>query len=629
MFDFVHERKRLVQIVLLLIILPFAFWGVDSYRKAAVGSSLASVNGEKITEQEFENALRQQEQRMRAMSGPAFDASVFEKPEVRFSILNTLVTQHLLDSEASRLGLATSADQVRSVINGIAAFQKDGKFDRQQYEKTLAAQNMSPAYFEEKVRQELNTRQLTDSYLGNGFASDAVMDRLIHLNEQQRVMSVADLDLKSYMGRVHIAPESIDEYYKNNQNEFKTPEKVKVEYLMLSPDALSSQVQVSDADVKDYFTEHQAEFATPEQRQASHILISITPHATDAEKQAAKAKAEEVLQQVRQTPGSFAALAKKYSQDPGSAANGGDLGYFGRGAMVKPFEDAVYALKPGEISGLVQSDFGYHIIKLTGIRPGKTQSFSEVKSLIAQRLKAQKASDQFADLADKFSNTVYEQSDSLKPAAELTKQQIQQGGWLVKGSQPAGIWTDKVMQALFADDAIKNKRNTAAIEVSPNVLVSARVVEYQAASVKALADVKDAIQNKLMQQQALAEIAKAGEAALGRLRQGEKVDLRWQPAKTITRSQHPGVDVDVAQAVFRENVAKLPAYVGVESAANGYVLVRVDAVKDIASVDDEKRKHYAQQVAQITGEEILQAYLADARKHADINIKSFAVGDNK
>lgn len=629
MFDFVHERKRLVQIVLLLIILPFAFWGVDSYRKAAAGSSVASVNGEKITEQEFANALHQQEQRMRAMSGPSFDASIFDKPEIRFSILNTLVTQHLLDSEARRLGLAATGDQVRSVISGIAAFQKDGKFDRQLYEKALAAQNMSPSYFEEKVRQELNTRQLTDTYLGNGFASATVMDKLIHLNEQQRVISTADLDIKRYLGRVHVAPEAIDEYYKNNQNEFKTPEKVKVEYLMLSPDVLSSQIQVSDSELKDYFSEHQSEFASPEQRQAAHILISVSPQAADAEKQAAKAKAEEVLQQVQKAPGSFAALAKKFSQDPGSAANGGDLGYFGRGAMVKPFEDAVFALKLGEISGLVQSDFGYHIIKLTGVHPGKAQSFSDVKGEIAQRLKAQKASDRFADLADKFSNTVYEQSDSLKPAAELIKQQIQQGGWLIKGSQPSGVWTDKLMQALFSDETVKNKRNTAAIEVSPNVLISARVVEYQAASVKALAEVKEAIQNKLMRQQALAELAKDGAAMLGSLKQSEKVNISWQAAKTITRSQHPGLDAGVAQAVFRESVTKLPAYVGVESGANGYVLVRVDAVKDIVEVDDGKRQQYTQQVAQITGEEILQAYLAEARKHADISIKSFASGDNK
>jgi peptidyl-prolyl cis-trans isomerase D len=292
--------------------------------------------------------------------------------------------------------------------------------------------------------------------------------------------------------------------------------------------------------------------------------------------------------------------------------------------MVKPFEDAVFKLKVGEVSELVQSDFGFHIIKLSAIKPAKTQALSEVSGLITQRLKAQKASDKFAELAEKFSNTVYEQSDSLKPAADLVKSAVQQGVWLNKGQAATGLWTDKALQAVFADDAVKNKRNTAAVEVAPNTLLAARVVEHQAASVRSLAEVSAGIQKKLQQQQAFALLAKQGNELLARLQGGEKASVAWQAALSVTRSQHAGLDVDLAQLVFQANTAKLPAYVGMQNAQNGFSLVRIDAVKDVAAIEDGKRNRYLQQVAQITGEELLRAYLADAKKHASINIKPFA-----
>ncbi len=629
MFDFVHEKKRVVQFVLALIILPFAFWGVDSYRKSGGGEALATVNGEKIGGQEFDNAVGQQEQRMRQMAGASFDPTIFDKPEVKHQILEGLVAQHLLGLEARKMGLTITDDELAGVIAGIPAFQKEGKFDKQQYEKILGAQNMTPPVFEARVRQELSSRQLTDAYTQNGYASNAVVDNLIRLNEQQRVVSLAKFDLDSFAKQVKVDDAAVEEYYKKNQNEFKTPERAKVEYVVLSSDALQSQMAVEDAEISKYYEEHQSEFGTQEQRQASHILIAVSAQAPEADKKAAKVKAEEVLQKVKQSPANFAALAKQYSQDPGSAANGGDLGMFGHGTMVKPFEEAVYKLKVGETSDLVQSDFGFHIIRLTAIKAAKTQSLAEVKGFIAQRLKTQKASDKFAELADKFSNTVYEQSDSLKPAADLVKVSVQQGGWLNKGPATGGVWTDKAIQAVFADDVLKNKRNTAAIEVAPNTLMSARVTEYQPASVRPLAEVSASIQKKLQHQQALEMIAKQGGELLSHLQKGEKANVAWQPAQTITRSQHPGLDAELAQLAFQVNAAKLPAFIGLPLTQSGYALVRVEAVKETAAIDETKRNRYLQQIRQITGEELLRSYMADAQKHADIVIKPFAASDKK
>ena len=628
MFDFVEKNRRPVQIVLALIIVPFALWGVDSYRKSGGPAPLATVNGEKISQYEFDNALQQQQQRIREMAGANFDPTFFDKPEIKHSILDGLVTQHLLGEEARHIGLSLTNEQIAQIIASIGAFQVDGKFDKKRYEEVLSSKGMSRSEFEFRIRQDLLTRQLTDAYTQNGYTSETEAANLIRLNEQQRVVAVASLDAAALAKQVKLSDTAVSDYYGKNAQEFQMPERANVEYVVLSADSLLSQVTATDEEVKQYYEEHQSDFGTQEQRQASHILITVAKQASDADKQAAKAKAEQILQQVKQSPAKFAALAKQYSQDPGSAANGGDLGMFGRGAMVKPFEDSVFSLKVGEVSDLVSSDFGYHIIKLVAVKPAKMQAMSEVKGMIAQRIKLQHAADKFAELAEKFNNTVYEQSDSLKPAAELAKVSVQRGALLSKGQPPAGLWTDKVLQAVFSEDALKNKRNTAAIEVAPNTLLAARVTEFKPASVRPLSEVSAAIRQKLELQQAAELAMQQGTKLLEQLQRGEKVSVSWKAAQTITRNQRSGIEPELAQAVFRTDTAKLPVYVGVK-ARNGYLLGRIDAVKESASSDENKRSGYAQQIRQITGEELLTVYLADLRKRADITMKDFAAEEKK
>ncbi len=629
MFDFVHERKRLVQVVLALIVLPFALWGVDSYQKSGNVASLAKVNGEKIGQQEFDYAMEQQRKRIREMAGSNFDPAIFDKPEVKHSVLDGLVTQRLLFGEARSVGLVVSDELMVQMIASVEAFQKDGKFDKQKYEAALSAQGMTPATFEHRVRQDLMTRQLMDAFSQNGYASEATAENLIRLNEQQRVVSVAKLELEAFKNQAKVDDAAIKEYYEKNPQEFHVPERVKVEYVTLSIDTLMAQVTATDEEIKAHYDEHLNEFGMQEQRQAAHILIALSKQASDAEKQAAKNKAEQVLQQVRQSPGKFAALAKQYSQDPGSATNGGDLGMFGRGAMVKPFEETVFLLKVGEISGLVQSDFGFHIIKLVAIKPSSTQALSEVKGLIAQRIKLQRASDKFAELAEKFSNAVYEQSDSLKPAAELANTAVHGGVWLSKGQSATEPWNEKALQAVFSEDVLKNKRNTTAIEVAPNTLLAARVTEYQAATVRPLSEVAEDIRNNLQRQQVLQAAAQQGKTSLGQLQGGEKVQVTWKAAQSITRAQHADLNQALAQLLFRADVGKLPVYVGVEDAQQGYVIARIDAVKEVAVIEAGKLNRYAQQIRQITGEELLKAYLADTKKRADITMKDFAADEKK
>ncbi|MDD4911144.1 MAG: SurA N-terminal domain-containing protein [Sideroxydans sp.] len=629
MFDFVHEKKRLVQIVLALIVLPFALWGVDSYRNSGDVASLAEVNGEKIGQQEFDSALEQQRQRMREMAGENFDPTLFDSPEIKKSVLDGVVTQHLLFAEAKNAGLVVSDEQMAQIIASVPAFQKDGKFDKQQYESALRGRDMTPSMFEYRVRQDLTTRQLTDVFMQGGYASNFVAEKLIRLNEQQRMVSVAKLDTPDVLARVNVDDKMVGDYYAANPQEFQIAERAKIEFVKFSVDSLMVDMNVSDAAVKAYYDEHLSEFGTAEQREAAHILIAMAKQASDADKQAAKAKAEQVLKQVQQSPNKFSELAKQYSQDPGSAVNGGSLGAFGRGAMVKPFEDAVFSLKVGEISGLVESDFGYHIIKLTAVNAAKVKPLSEVKAAIAQRVKFQQASDRFAELAEKFSNTVYEQSDSLKPAAELVKAPIQDNVWVSKDRSSAAAWNEKVVQAIFSDDVLKNKRNTSAIEIAPNTLMAARVAEYQAATLRPLAEVAVAIRAKLQREQVKKVIAQQGKTLSEQLQRGEKSPVNWSPAQALTRSQHAGLTQEVVKALFAADLSKLPAYVGVEDAQQGYVLARIDAVKDVDAIDEGKRARYAQQIGQIAGEELMTAYLAGLKKSAKITMKEFTLAEKK
>ncbi len=628
MFNFVQNKKRLVQIVLALIILPFAFFGMESYQNQDGGEALATVDGEKIGQQEFDNALRQQQDRMREMLGNNYDPAMFDQPESKRPVLENLVTQRLLMLQARAAGLAVSDSQLAQAIAGIEAFQQDGKFDKQRYETALRGENMSPQTFEMRVAQELSMRQLTDAYTQNGYASHTAADNLMRLNEQQRVVAVAEITHQPFLQSVKVDESAVKSYYETKQKEFQTEEQVRVEYVIFPADALQAQVVVDEGEIRKYYEEHQPEFGTQEQRQAAHILITLTPQASGADKQAARTRAEQVLQQVKQSPGKFSELAKQHSQDTGSAANGGDLGLFSRGMMVKPFEEAAFKLSLGEVSGLVQSDFGLHIIQLLAIKAAKIQPLNEVRNDVAQKLKLQKANDKFPELAEKFSNMVYEQSDTLASAAELVKMPLQQSAWLSRGQAEMPPWTGKALQAVFSEDVIKNKRNSAAVEIAPNTLLAVRLLEHKPVSIRPLAEVSGGIRQTLLRQRAVELASAQGKATLEQLQRGEKVGVQWQPAVTVTRQKLAGLDNNnLSRLVFQVNPGKLPAYVGVENAQGGYLLAQVQSVKDVTAIDDASRLPYLQKLRQLTGEALFQAYVADAKKHANISMKAFVTDE--
>ena len=616
MFDFFQRNKRITQIILALIFLPFALFGVEQYFSSIGGGEyVAKVGGYKITQQEFTEALRDEQEKMRRQMGDKFNPIILEDPETRAAVLDNLIKQHLLLARAARAGLTANDTQLKKVISEYSAFQENGKFSRARYETLLSNQGLSPLTFEAKLRQDMVLAQLSGAFESE-FLPQTVADRLIRITEQQREVMQYVISPDQYVLQVKVGEDTAKRFYEGHRSELQTPEQVRAEYLVLSADSLSSQIKVSAEESKKYYDEHPTQFQS---RQASHILIAVPPNASAESKAQARSKAELLYKQVLQNPADFAQLAKNNSQDPGSAARGGDLGFISRGAMVKPFEDAVFQMKEGEIAGPVETQFGYHIIKLDAI---KQMGFEESRNQIERELKQQQAVKKFNELAENFGNMVYEQADSLKPAAQAFKLTIQQSPWMTRDSKEVALLSnDKLLQALFSDDALKNKRNTEAIEVAPNTLVAAHVLEHKAASVKSFEEVKADINRHLLLEQASELAKKEGASKLEILQQGKDVNIAWSAPGMVTRERAlAGLGPAGQRAVFQADTSKLPAYAGVEDAQGGYVLFKIASVQEADRIDEAERKNLTEQLRQLVAQEKFSAYLASLKQQTEVQI---------
>jgi peptidyl-prolyl cis-trans isomerase D len=605
-----------------LIIPPFALFGIDSYfQDGARGQVVAKVGDYEISEQEFQEALRERQEMLRNMSGGKVDPAVLESPEQRVAVLENLVRQRVLLGHALRSGLTITPEQVRAMIAQAPVFQENGQFSLAMYQQFLKNRNQTAAQFENTVRQDILLRQLSGVYAETSFVPRTVAERLMRITEQQREMSHALISPERFVGSVKLEDGAAKKYYDANQDEFRTPEQVRVEYVTLSTEASLAQVPIEPQEVKQYYEQNQRQFGVAESRQASHILIAVDKTAGADAKQKARAQAEQIRAEVLKSPNAFAELAKKHSQDPGSAAKGGDLGSFTRGSMVKAFDDAVFTMKVGEISQPVESDFGFHIIRVTGITPGTTRSFEQARPEIESELKKQRAGRLYAELAEKFNNTVFEQSDTLKPAAELLKQTPQQSGWITRaGAQDPKLNNPKLIQAVFSDDVLLNKRNSEAVEIAPGTIVSARVIEHKPSAMQPFDSVKGAIEKKLVDTRAAQLAAQEGRQQLEALRQGKDAQVQWTPAQVVSRADPKGLPEPVMRQLFKAEASKVPAYSGVEAPGGGYMLLRITKVIEPEKVDRAQQKSMSEGLAQLTGEEHFAAYVASLKDKAKVSL---------
>jgi peptidyl-prolyl cis-trans isomerase D len=628
MLEFIRTHRRLAQFLLLLIIVPsFALVGLESYTSfGGRGDAVAKVAGQTITQQEWDAAQREQMERFRQMFGAQFDPKVVDTPEARQDILDNLIAQRVMAAEAARNNLSVSDQALQQTILGIPGLKDDqGKFDVERYKALLAMQGMSPSMYEARLRQDLALQQVNAAVQTSAFSPVAVANRLSDLNDQEREVQEMVFRTSDYASKVKVTDEMLKAYYDKNGRLFEIPEQVKAEYVVLDSNVLAANIPVSDADLKAYYEQNANRFAVEEQRRASHILIAAKKDAPQAEKAAAKAKAEELLAKVRKAPDQFASLAKKNSQDPGSAERGGDLDYFAKGMMVKPFEDAAYKLKQGEISDLVESDFGYHIIQLTGVKPGAVRPFDEVKGELAAEIRKQQAGKKYSELAELFSNMVYEQSDSLKPVAEklgLKIETISNVKRTPDSNAPEGAPFNnaKFLQALFSDESLKNKRNTEAVEVASSTLIAGRVVEHKPVTKRPLEEVKAVVRERVAAAEAAKLAKEAGDAKLAELKAKPGDASGFGEPKTVSRIKPQAVNNAALPAVMKADTTKLPGYVGAELPGQGYGVYRISKVSQPATTDQARRQAEQQQIANALAQQEMLAFLDTLKQEAKVKI---------
>ncbi len=624
-----------MQALLFLLIVPsFVVVGVSSYSDGGAGATeVAKVGNQKVTQQEWEEAQRQQMERYRGMMGDQFDPKLFETAEAKRAILENLVAERALQVEMAKSHMTVGDAALQKSIADMQAFRKpDGSFDKDQYKALLAAQGMNPAMFEARMRRDLALQQINGAIQGSAFVPRAVAGRLSDIGDQEREVQEVLFPMAEFLPQVKVTDAMVKAYYDKNATLFQIPEQVKIEFVLFDAAVVESQVAVSDAEVTDFYGKNQKSFGTAEQRKASHILITTKKDASAADKAAAKAKAAAVLAEVRKAPATFAAVAKAQSQDPSSAELGGDLGQIEKDALPAPVESAVFKLKQGEISDLVESDFGFHIVTVTSVVPATTKAIDDVKPQIVAELKKAKMSKKYSELAEQFTNTVYEQSDSLKPVADKLKLKIETVDNLSRTPSPAAgaspVNNAKFLKAIFSDDALKNKRNTEAVEVAPTTLVAGRVIEFKPAAKRPLAEVDAVIRQRVAQEEAAAMAKKAGEARLAAAKASGSAE-GFGAAKVVTRAKQPEIHPTAAVAVLKADATKLPAYVCVDVPGVGFGVYRIAKVSQPAQLDLTRRAAEQAQIAQALGQQENFSYVEALKQKAKAKIlkNDLAVAD--
>ena len=630
MFEFIRSHQRLMQLLLLLLILPsFAFFGVQGLSKYEQGGGVAKVDGQTVSQSDVDNLMRQQMQRMQQMLGPNFDPKMFDTPEARQQALNTVISQRVLQTQMARDRLSVSQERVNDEIRNIPAvkalYKADGTLDVDGYDRLLASVGLSREQLISETRNQVMMQELTRNIPGSTVLPKATVDRLSGLLNQQRVVAQLPFTPADYVAKVELPADAVKKYYDSHAPEFETPETLAVQYAVLDQNAVAAHIQVTPEEIEAFYKlpANQARFVVPEQRRASHILISVAKDASPAERDKAKAKAQDILAKVRAKPADFAALAKQFSQDPGSAERGGDLDFAPAGNYVKPFSDALFALKDNQISDLVETEFGYHIIMLTGIRAGSVRPLDQARPEIEAELKKQKSTAAFAAAAEDFSNMVYDQADSLKPVADKLGLTLLSADGITR-TPVAGNTTpvndQRVIAALFSDDVLKAKHNTSAIEVSPNVLVAARVTSDRPPALQPLDQVKDAIAKKLTNEEATKLAQAAGTAKLAALQKTNDA-AGFSAAAALLRSA-PGKTPAVAvKAIFATDASKLPALTGVVLTDGSYIIYRIDAVGPGTGNAAGQSADVARQLSAQAGELEFSSYLEGLKKRMKVKIE--------
>lgn len=632
MFEFFQRHRKIGQWALVLLIVPaFILIGVEGYNSSQdAGPKVAEFKGGVVTEVQFKAALDQEISRIKS-SNPNVDVKLIDTPKFRESLLERMVLEKIQASAAIDKhfvvtdGALAKALMTQPEIAGLIG--PDGKLDAAKYKELLASAQMTPEMYEARVRASLASNQVIAPLQSSSFKSTTLSDLSVQAFLQQREVQTALINPADFVAQVKLTDADLEAYYKANLLKFQSPEQADVEFVVLDQAAVSNAIVLDNAALKEHFEKNKSQYMGNEERRASHILISAEKSASKSVKDAAKAKATALREQVLKDPASFAKVAKANSQDPGSAANGGDLDFFGKGAMTPPFEQATFALKKGEISAVIETDFGYHIIQLTDVKPGKERTFEEVLPELQAEFRRQKATTAYAEQAEKFSTMVYEQGDSLKVVADSLKLKLETISGLAKNAPQAAPGTEaivnnpKFIEAVFSAESTSKKKASEAIDLGANKLVSVRVIKYQAAAAIPFAQVKDKVSQTLTQIRAVELAKKDGVAKLAQAKaKPESVAFGAAVLTSRSQAQAQNQNPKVIEAALTLDAKKLPAITGVDLGDQGYMLVKANKVVVDAAANAQVTAQLSQQLAQAWGEVESQAYIDSLKKDYKVRL---------
>ena len=608
-----REHKRWLMFIAMVLIIPsFVVTGIYSYnRMSQSDNAIVQVGEAKITPEQFDMAKREQLERLRQQMGESFRANILDNEQAREDILRMLMDDSAITQTVAKNHVMVSEAEAVALIKNADALKQDGKFSPELYEQFLRSQGKSDQLFVAQVQRDLEKEVLIAGVSNAYPVPKALVEQMHEILTNERQVRTLTINAADFLNSVSVSDDEVKAYYSAHLSEFLSPEHIKAEYIVLSPENFKDQKANPD-DIKAYYEQNKNRWSIPEQRRASHILIEFGD-----DKAAALKKAEGILAEVKADPSKFAGVAEKESQDPGSASQGGDLSFFGKGVMTKAFEDAVFHAKKGDIVGPVETEFGYHIIYVTDIQAGSVEPFEAVKPEIEREYAEQMAIRTFSERADEFTNMVYEQSDSLEPTAQKFGLKVETADFVTRNGvtdpELGRIINDRVAEALFGSECLKEKRNSNAIEVQSNTLVAARVVEYYPEKERALDDVKSIIGEKLRAQKAAEKAFEAGKAKLAELQKSKSLE-GFSDEVWVSRQNQQGQETSLINAALALETSKLPAYTGATLANGSYAIAYVEAARSHQANEAELRG-LARELGSIYGEADRAGYL-EALKEA-------------
>jgi peptidyl-prolyl cis-trans isomerase D len=625
-----HERFSgpIVKIILGIIGVVFGgFFGIQGYFNTRVETFVAKVDGHEISQQEFRErfeSIRMQNQRR---YGAQFNPQLFDTPETKRQVLEEMIKQQLVLNADEKLGMTLPPKRVFDEIASYPQFQVDGKFDKDTYRAVLATQRRSPAEFEELIRKDMQSQYMAMQLGQTGLVTEADVDAYLRLRDQTRDFRFVKLDKPA--GDVKIADADIEAYYKEHGNDFMTPEKVSLEYVELDAAKMAGDVKPDDAALKQRYDEQKTRFVSAEQRQASHILVKVDKNADATAQKAALEKAQGIAKDAKSGK-DFAALAKAQSDDSGSKAQGGDLGWLEKNVTDPAFEAALFAMKKGDISDPVKSDEGYHIIQLRDVRAEKVKPFEEVKTELAKQYVDSERERLYSDVSGKLTDAVYQDPSSLAPAAKELGLTVQKTSLFTRAGGEGIAANPAVSRAAFSNAVLSEGNSSDPIELGTNHIVVVHLDQHEKSVPKPLDEVREDIRKVLIDRKLTEQARERVEALYARLQKGESLDkiadelkLKVSEQKDIGRNA-ANLDRQLVAEVFKlaRPAGDTPVTANVALPNSAYALVALQTVKDAdpSKVDAKTREAARNQLHQAVDNEAVMGYVDSLRKAAKIEV---------